>query len=255
MKCLSPIVIENKKYRLLKPYNKNLTRYMLVPCNKCLNCLKNNVSQWFTRILFESLVSDTSFFVTFTYSDHYLPKDGVCKRDIQLFHKRLRKAGFKFKYYIISEYGPDTLRAHYHGIYFGLPEYVFSEFWKLGFVMVKDILPQRIQYVCSYHILKGINVPEFKNPNFRLLSNGLGYTYMILRESENIIRNDYSYLVNSDGFKVVVPRYFKKKLNAPKKYLVPDPKVIKRTKLINYNSAIKINLQSYINRKLKNKQL
>lgn len=255
MKCLTPIVIENKKYHLLKPFNKNLARYMLVPCNKCLNCLKNNVSHWFTRILFESFSSDTSLFVTLTYDDVSLPSDGVCKRDLQLFHKRLRKAGFKFKYYVISEYGPDTHRPHYHGIYFNLPEYVFSEFWKLGFSMVKEILPQRIQYVCCYHILKGIDVPEGKAPNFRLLSQGLGLQHLLFKESENLLANKFSFLVNQDGFKISVPRYFKKKLDAPKKFLAPDPKTVKLVKLKNFNSAVAINLQQYIDRKLKNKQL
>lgn len=255
MKCLTPIVIENKKYHLLKPFNKNLTRYMLVPCNKCLNCLKNNVSHWFTRILFESFSSDTSLFVTLTYNDDSLPPEGVKIRDLQLFHKRLRKAGFKFKYYVISEYGPDTHRPHYHGIYFNLPSYVFEEFWKLGFSMIKEVIPERIQYVCSYHILKGIDVPDFKAPNFRLLSQGLGYTYMLFYERENLMANDFSFLVNKDGFKVSVPRYFKKKLDAPKKYLAPNPKIIKPVKLKNFNSAVNLNLQLYIERKLKNKQL
>lgn len=51
-----------------------------------------------------------------------------CKRDIQNFMKRLRKLidndlninedGKKIRYYIASEYGPTTLRPHYHGIIF-----------------------------------------------------------------------------------------------------------------------------------------
>ena len=51
-----------------------------------------------------------------------------CKRDVQNFMKRLRKLidndlninedGKKIRYYISSEYGPQTLRPHYHGIVF-----------------------------------------------------------------------------------------------------------------------------------------
>lgn len=50
----------------------------------------------------------------------------VCKKDIQNFLKRLRHLiekdtftkGCPIRYYICSEYGPDTLRPHYHGILF-----------------------------------------------------------------------------------------------------------------------------------------
>lgn len=51
-----------------------------------------------------------------------------CKRDVQNFMKRLRKLidndlninvnGKKIRYYISSEYGPQTFRPHYHGIIF-----------------------------------------------------------------------------------------------------------------------------------------
>lgn len=51
-----------------------------------------------------------------------------CKRDVQNFMKRLRKLidndnninenGKKIRYYISSEYGPQTYRPHYHGILF-----------------------------------------------------------------------------------------------------------------------------------------
>lgn len=44
-----------------------------------------------------------------------------CKRDIQLFFKRLRKSlskitHEKIRYFVVSEYGPSTFRPHYHGI-------------------------------------------------------------------------------------------------------------------------------------------
>ena len=44
------------------------------------------------------------------------------KRDYQLFMKRLRKAfpNDKIRFYAAGEYGPKTLRPHYHAILFGL---------------------------------------------------------------------------------------------------------------------------------------
>lgn len=45
------------------------------------------------------------------------------KRDAQLFLKRVRKnlskySDEKIRYYIVSEYGPKTFRAHYHVLFF-----------------------------------------------------------------------------------------------------------------------------------------
>lgn len=61
------------------------------------------------------------------YEDIYL-FGVVCKKDVQNFLKRLRwrisnlpkitKDESKIRYYISSEYGPTTLRPHYHGILF-----------------------------------------------------------------------------------------------------------------------------------------
>lgn len=47
----------------------------------------------------------------------------VSKRDIQLFLKRFRKvlsnySDEKIRYYVVSEYGPKTFRAHYHLLFF-----------------------------------------------------------------------------------------------------------------------------------------
>ena len=73
--------------------------------------------QWAFRLQQELKVSSSSHFVTLTYNEENLTKskDGipiVSKRDIQLFIKRLRKAlpSYKLRYFLVSEYGPTTLR-------------------------------------------------------------------------------------------------------------------------------------------------
>lgn len=53
----------------------------------------------------------------------------VCKRHLQLFLKRVRKEmpPRSLKYFICSEYGPRTIRPHYHGIFFtDLDKYDFK---------------------------------------------------------------------------------------------------------------------------------
>lgn len=84
------------------------------------------------------------------------------KRDIQLFLKRVRKDalnkyGTKIRYYIISEYGPKTLRPHYHGILFYDGERItdkirdlISSKWQLGFVDTKFADVSSADYVSAY---------------------------------------------------------------------------------------------------------
>ena len=93
----------------------------VVPCGKCPACLANQRSEWIFRLQQEYLVSSFSIFVTLTYDDEHVPLDfSVNKRDVQLFHKRLRKhfPSADLRYYLVSEYGDHTFRPHYHGLYF-----------------------------------------------------------------------------------------------------------------------------------------
>lgn len=56
--------------------------------------------------------------ITLTYSDEHLPRDGVQKRDLQLFFKRLRK-DHSVRYFACGEYGDRFSRPHYHALLFG----------------------------------------------------------------------------------------------------------------------------------------
>lgn len=98
-----------------------------------------------------------SYFVTLTYAPAFLPANGVCKRDVQLFLKRLRitlERKFNippFRYCVFSEYGKDTHRAHYHMILFGVdlgkltyPFHVLQKYirktWKKGLSMSSHVM-------------------------------------------------------------------------------------------------------------------
>lgn len=92
----------------------------LFPCGKCINCRAKSRQEWVFRLRMEYRNCDFGLFVTLTYDDDHLPSDGVSIRDVQLFLKRLRKK-YKSKtlrYYICSEYGDNTHRAHYHALLF-----------------------------------------------------------------------------------------------------------------------------------------
>lgn len=156
MKCLYPQEI----YVTDKVTKKN--KKQIVPCGKCVACRSNIRQQWFIRLKYEQEKADASYFITLTYDDSKLPifidrGSGDCtpavnKRDCQLFMKRLRKSISKIspntsvKYYLSSEYGPNTNRPHYHLILFMYgcdPSYFDKEManvvhraWHLGNVVV-----------------------------------------------------------------------------------------------------------------------
>lgn len=106
-----------------------ITDFIQVPCGKCMECRLQHSKQWADRCLLEMQYHDSNLFVTLTYDDDHIPmkSDGtsehgsLCKRDLQLFFKRLRKKyGKGISYFAAGEYGSETQRPHYHAIIFGL---------------------------------------------------------------------------------------------------------------------------------------
>lgn len=158
MPCVSPIT--------LSPY-KNYRKYIQVPCGKCSYCLAQRTKDLALRLESEGFAPDTtvSFFVTLTYRTECLnlisdEESGqiyyrLNRKDVQLYHKRLRKnldifdSEIKFKYLLSGEYGDSFNRPHYHAVYFfknkkidlHVLRYFIEKSWKLGFV--------RVEYICS----------------------------------------------------------------------------------------------------------
>lgn len=157
--CLSPLHIDNKSaYR--SPLYQSLAYD--VPCCKCEECRLAMRSEWLTRLAFEvdALYKSggVAVFLTFTYDDLHLPifTDGDFSvscfnhSDVTSFFDRLeiavrRKYGKgAFKKFFVSEYGKDTRRPHYHGLFFlaSFVDYVgFCEIarrvWSYGYMFPK----------------------------------------------------------------------------------------------------------------------
>lgn len=261
MQCLSPLYIDNPDFPRFTPEyeeNTNLSNSTLVkadeecckiavPCGKCEACVHSSAQEWRIRIEEEFKVSRNALFFTLTYDDDSVPIvksrsfDGesvivrsVSKRDVQLFLKRLRESfrkidkNSKLRYYIVSEYGPRTLRPHYHGILFNIPCYepnrlftlkktidIIYESWNRGFVSADKVIPERIGYVTKYLSCTSNLPTEYSLPHtkpFRIMSQGLGRSYL---------ENPDVYLWHKDGlktytmngrFKQVLPRYYKRKI-------------------------------------------
>lgn len=220
MKCGKPLNIVDK----------HTAGRLTVPCGRCTACRLNFRSFWAQRMMNEKLFWDESVFVTWTYEK--MPKDGnLCKRDVQLMLKRLRKELHpkKLKYYIGGEYGDRDQRPHYHGILFGLSARdvkIIESTWGQGFIYVGTVTDDSCNYVAKYinkklfgadalhYKLAGV-VPEFSimSRGGRNGADGIGTAYV--KKYKNELRNrGYAYV---KGNKAPLPRFYKDKIYADDK--------------------------------------
>lgn len=148
-----------------------------VPCGQCIGCRLQQSLDWAQRLEHEASLHDVSCFLTLTYDEEHLPYrarysgGSLFYRDTQLFWKRLRKAGYKVRYYLAGEYGDHTRRAHYHAIVFGyFPQdavlykeyrgyklYISEELqqiWQLGYVVIAPVTFETCAYVARYVLKK-----------------------------------------------------------------------------------------------------
>lgn len=177
-----------------------VTEYIDIPCGKCIGCRLDYSRQWADRCLMELEEHDSAYFLTLTYDDDHLPfgecydaddvlmeytyvdeDTGECgrlptlqKRDVQLFHKRLReRTGQKIRYFTAGEYGDQTARPHYHSIEFGLeiPDLklyavrdgyslytsdLIDDIWGKGHVIIGDCTWETCAYTARY-VMKKVN--------------------------------------------------------------------------------------------------
>ena len=136
--CLHPITIPNtfwdghssgkSKYRSRMLNKDDPRRFknrkdsrIQVPCGHCKQCVSNRQGFVTQRVQMESLRSHL-FFFTLTYNnrlrftdvlDYHLPYPHY--EHVQHMFDRLRKRGYVFRYWVVSEYGKKG-RPHYHGI-------------------------------------------------------------------------------------------------------------------------------------------
>lgn len=230
MKCVTSIHVSTTPYP--------------VPCGKCYACLANNRAQWIFRLLCEFYANKLALFVTLTYDEKHLPystqvgedtiffsidgrypgKDvngyvpSVCKRDVQLFIKRLRKSiePEKCRYFVTAEYGTKTKRPHYHMLLF-LQTYEREKYynavenaWPFGHVDFGDCEPASIAY-CTKYCLKDTQTPIGASKPFRLMSSkpslgDIGYQQYIEHASDiNFHRTSFK------NYRAATPRLWRDK--------------------------------------------
>lgn len=152
-------------------------REIQIPCGQCIGCRINRQQMWAFRALAEASLHPSNWFLTLTYSNENLPAHGALQhRDWQLFAKRVRKSLGPFRYLMCGEYGPQTLRPHYHALLFGLElpdakpsglrrgHTVFKSEalhrnWGLGLIELGSVSPMSARY-CAGYVLKDTRQPS-----------------------------------------------------------------------------------------------
>lgn len=271
-----------KHVRILKPDSTSFKvenyrgdDFLLIPCGKCKGCRLDRARSWADRMMLELESNDgKGVFVTLTYRDSDLHfsefldldntvfsypawirkgPDGISLqgvnptldvRDCQLFMKRLRKefGDIRIRFYLAGEYGPCTLRPHYHAILFGLtledicsrdpetwrqcgmndlfqPYYTnkfFEDIWSHGFVTLSEVSWNTCGYVARYCLkkLSGDAAVAYGNrvPEFSLSSRRPGIGGLYLEQHPEVFDFSKIYVPGCpDG--VSLPSYFLKKLS------------------------------------------
>lgn len=213
---------------------------MRLPCGRCFGCRMDRVRSWSTRCQLEASCWDSNAFVTLTYDEEHVPRDGGLRpRDLQLWFKRLRRSVGAFRYFAVGEYGGRTSRPHYHALLFGveLPRGsqvgkrtfespAISRSWEFGSHQVGSVTPASASYVAGYAMKKVFGSERRQEEFYGAVDLETGefmvrereFARMSLRPGIGRIWFDkyfpeliLGYVVR-DGQKVPVPRYFRKLL-------------------------------------------
>lgn len=223
MACSYPIT--------LKRGNPILPTVELVPCGKCINCIQRKRAEWTFRLKQETKQHLFTSFLTLTYNDSNLPKNGkLQKKELQNYFKRVRTTEKNLKYYAIGEYGTKNKRPHYHAIVFSADNNILVDKWTksnrgdsepIGFVTTDKVTEASIHYVTGYLTDKygEMDRKTGKQTNwshsdlipFSLMSKGLGKIY--LKHATKFHKENFTTeTITEGGKRTNLPRYYKDKI-------------------------------------------
>lgn len=253
MTCFSPLKMfvsaefnENGKRPLTANPLKALNSHVAsrIPCNVCNGCRSDRRKQWALRVLHEAQMHSCNFFVTLTQSlEQRRPSNSLSKRDLQLFHKRVRsRYGTGIKHFACGEMG-DGDNPHYHSVLMSDVElfpdkYVWrkeptgpvwrsaqlEELWPNGFSEFTAVTMASASYVAGY-VLKKLVADDDPSlvrlspvdgewhtvePEFATMSRrpGLGSSWFAKFEAD-CFPSDFLVV---DGHKVKPPKFYLDKL-------------------------------------------
>lgn len=220
--CKFPYLVKNPSK--LAGFSTSET-FIPVPCGKCYDCKMTIVSQWAFRIQEQEKTALTSLFVTLTYENPPISKNGfmtLVKSDLQKFFKRLRQHHKEknidygpIKYFAVGEYGSKRQRPHYHIILLNAHPELVNDSWKLGFVDHGTVTGKSIAYTLKY-VMKNSKIPQHSRDDrlkeFRVMSKKLG-TEFLTESVVNYFKKSKKTFITMEGlYKIPLPRYYKNKI-------------------------------------------
>lgn len=165
-----------KDWSILTEDGELIPLFQEVACGKCLLCMDKKAKEWSTRASCETQTCVYKpIFITLTYDDAFLPKDGVNKKHLQNFIKRFRENWVRMydtnrldlRYFAVSEYGTKYGRPHYHLLFWNIPNDMLNE----------SPLTQKIVDCVDKSWSEPVSESEFKNllPAHQLIFNDRYY--------------------------------------------------------------------------------
>lgn len=185
MCCYHPIEVVDKHTKITR----------LVPCGKCIGCLKDYQNSWKIRLndtikqynyvaVFFTLTYDRTKVVDTGYDDEFCKHTPfgklhdqdrvltVWKDDVLKWLRRCRRrmnyyygCQKDYKYFLTAEYGPSTLRPHYHGI-ITISKEDFERFflpdWKNKSIRKRYIYPKNLRRKMGKYYYKNVPNKHFK---------------------------------------------------------------------------------------------
>lgn len=141
--------------------------HLETPCRKCERCLKNRQRLWRARMLTEFKQAPRSWMGTFTINPHmrfifslraksrdYHASHREIGKELTKYFKRLRKAGYRFRYVVVAEAHKDGyphVHCLVHEVSTPIPKERLQAEWPHGFTtfkLVKSI--SAASYVAKY---------------------------------------------------------------------------------------------------------
>lgn len=198
------------------------TRFVAVPCGRCIPCLMNRRVDWSLRLQEEHKASSSAYFVTLTYDQKHLSSDqSLDKTHVQLYLKRLRKKDGtnRIRYFAVGEYGSKSFRPHYHLLLFNAQESDVRACWRdhngrpIGFVHVGNVTGASVAYCLKYIVQPEVIVEGRQRP-FALMSRKYGIGAMYLTDA--MLRwhreDDRNYVLLPGNIKSRLPRFYREKI-------------------------------------------
>lgn len=235
MRCTSPKTVGFKSDGKTlcwspKNYSKEYPTFQL-PCGKCISCRLEYARQWAQRCVHEASMFDDNSFITLTYSPENLVSDKLIYKDFQDFMKRLRAKNphLEIGVFVTGEYGDEKKRPHWHALLFNYRPHdavhkytsdrgdkVYSSeelasLWPHGTSELGQVTFESAGYCARYAAKKLVHGND-QDHDYQPISKKSSKHAIGKRWLEKHWQDvfNHGYIINAEGVKSGVPRYYEK---------------------------------------------